>query len=42
MECTGGGTYEDGTPVTMWDNCHFVANSFTEFLDSLYEYVDEG
>jgi hypothetical protein len=26
----------------MWDNCHFVANSFTEFLDSLYEYVDEG
>jgi hypothetical protein len=38
MECTGGGTYEDGTPVTMWDNCHFVANSFTEFLDSLYEY----
>jgi hypothetical protein len=38
MECTGGGTYEDGTPITMWDNCHFVANSFTEFLDSLYEY----
>ena len=41
MECTGGGTYEDGTPITMWDNCHFVANSFTEFLDSLHEDEDE-
>jgi hypothetical protein len=38
MECTGGGTYEDGTPITMWDNCHFVANSLTEFFDGLYEY----
>jgi hypothetical protein len=40
LECTGG-TYEDGTPVTMWENCFFVANSFTEFLDSLHEDDDE-
>ena len=40
LECTGG-TYEDGTPVTMWDNCYFVANSFTEFLDSLHEDDDD-
>ena len=34
-------TYADGTPVTMWENCFFVANSFTEFLDSLHEDDDD-
>lgn len=27
----------DGEPFSWWDNCHYVAKSFTAFLDVLYD-----